>query len=165
MYATLCAMKNHMTEEQIKKYFEKVDKSIREFGYNLTNVFASKDSPSFCYSTGIYKTFKIPEIFISSLPPGLCDQLTANYIKSFKDKQPIPLNIELDYLIDRFSVYLIEVPTLKLTDYVLTSIRFYKGEEYKYLQIIFPDTKGRFPNDIGYEYDQEIMGTTSNFKI
>lgn len=154
-------MKNNMTEEKIKEYFEKVDKSIKEFGYNLTNVFASRDSPSFCYSTGIYKTFKIPELFISSLPPGLCSQLTANYIKSFKDKESIPLNEKLDYLIDRFSVYLIEVPTSKLTAYVLTSIRFYKGEDYKYLQIIFPDTNGRFPNDTGYDYDQEIMGRFS----
>jgi hypothetical protein len=151
-------MKNHMTEEKIKEYFEKVDKSIKEYGYNLTNVFATKDSPSFCYSTGIYKNFKIPELFISSLPPGLCDQLTAKYIKSFKDKQTIPLNVKLDYLIDRFSVYLIEVPISKLSEYVLTSIRFYNGDGYKYLQIIFPDTKGRFPNETGYDYDQEIMG-------
>lgn len=146
-----------MTEEKIKEYFEKVEKSIKEHGYNLTNVFASKDSPSFCYSTGIYKNYKLPELFISSLPPGLCDQLTASYIKSFKDKQTIPLNIKLD-LIDRFPVYLIDVPTSKLTDYVLTSIRFYKDEDYKYLQIIFPDTMGRFPNEVGYDYDQEIMG-------
>lgn len=150
-----------MTEEKSKEYFERVDKSIKEFGYNLTNVFASKESPSFCYSTGIYRTFKIPEIFISSLPPGLCSQLALNYIKSFQGKQTIPLNEKLDYLIDRFPVYLIDAPTSKLRDYVLTSIRFYKGEDYKYLQIVFPDTMGRFPNEVGYEYDQEIMGQFS----
>lgn len=154
-------MKGHMTEDNKIKYFEKVDKSIKEYGYNLTNVFASKDSPSFCYSTGIYKSFKIPEVFISSLPPGLCSQLAANYIKSFKGKESIPLNEKLDYLIDRFSVYLIEVPTLDLTDYVLTSIRFYKGEDYKYVQLVFPVTNGRFPNDTGYDYDQRIMGRFS----
>jgi hypothetical protein len=41
---------------------------------------------------------------------------------------------------------------------VLTSIWFYKVEDYKYLQIIFPDIHGRFPNDTDYDYDQEIMG-------
>ena len=150
-----------MTDEQKKAYFDKVDKSIRESGYNLTHVFESTDGPSFTYSTGIYKTFRIPEIFISSLPPGLCSQLTENYIKSFKEKELVPLNEQLDYLIDRFPVYLIEVPIPNLTDYVLTSIRFYKDEHYKYVQIIFPDTMGRFPNDIGYDYDQVIMGQFS----
>jgi hypothetical protein len=154
----LCTMKDHMTDDKIKAYFEKVDQCIKEHGYNLTNVFASNDSPSFCYSTGIYKSSKIPELFISSLPSGLCSQLAANYVKSFKGKESIPLNRKLDYLIDRFSVYLIEVPKSELTDYVLTSIWFYKHEDYKYLQIVFPDTNSRFPNDTGYDYDQQIMG-------
>ena len=155
---TLCAMKNQMTDEQIKEYFDKVDRNIKVSGYHLTNVFASKDTPSFFYSTGIYKTFGIPEIFISSLPAGLCNELVQNYVKLFKDKQTIPLNEKLDYLTDRFAVYLIEVPKSKLTDYVLSSVRIYKDEDYRYLQVIFPDTKGHFPNDIGYDYDQEVMG-------
>jgi Domain of unknown function (DUF4262) len=155
-------MKHPMTDKQRKEYFDKVDKNIKESGYHLTNVFASKNSPSFFYSTGIYKTFGIPEIFISSLPSGLCSELVRNYVKSFKDKQVIPLNEKLDYLSDRFSVYLIEVATSKLSDYVLSSVRLYKDEDYKYLQIIFPDTKGCFPNDIGYNYDQEIIGKFGN---
>lgn len=151
-------MEHQMTDQQIKKYFDKVDGNIKKSGYHLTNVFASKDTPSFFYSTGIYKTFGIPEIFISSLPSGLCSVLVENYVKSFKDKQTIPLNEKLDHLTDRFSVYLIEVPKSKLTDYVLSTVRLYKDEDYKYLQVIFPDTKGHFPNDIGYDYDQEVMG-------
>jgi hypothetical protein len=147
-----------MTDDQIKKYFDKVDENIKKSGYHLTNVFASKDSPSFFYSTGIYKTFGIPEIFISSLPSGLCSELVKNYVKSFRDNKAIPLYEKLNYLTDRFSVYLIEVPISKLSDYVLSSVRLYKDEDYKYLQVIFPDTKGHFPNDIGYNYDQEIMG-------
>jgi len=151
-------MKHQMTDDQIKKYFDKVDENIKKSGYHLTNVFASKDSPSFFYSTGIYKTFGIPEIFISSLPSGLCSELVKNYVKSFRDNKAIPLYEKLNYLTDRFSVYLIEVPISKLSDYVLSSVRLYKDEDYKYLQVIFPDTKGHFPNDIGYNYDQEIMG-------
>lgn len=145
-----------MTDEEIKAYFDKVDDNIKTFGYHLTYVFG-KDTPSFCYSTGIYKNFNIPEIFISSLPQGLSSELIENCVKSFNVNQPIPLNEKLDYLIDRFPVYLIEVPILNVTEYVLSSIRFYKDEEYKYLQVIYPP-EGNFPNDIGYDYDQEIMG-------
>ncbi len=146
-----------MTEEQIKQYHEKVDSNIRTYGYHSTFVFAGK-SPSFCYSTGIYKNFGMPEIFISSLPQNLSNELIAAYAQKFKGSTSIPLNTKIDDLTDRFPVCLIEASIDKLAEYVLSSKRFYGNEDYKYLQLIYPDTKGRFPNDVGYEYDQEIMG-------
>jgi hypothetical protein len=54
-----------MTGKQIKQYHEKVDENIRKYGYHSTFVFSEK-TPSFCYSTGIFKSFGIPKIFISS---------------------------------------------------------------------------------------------------
>lgn len=152
-----------MKEDQSKSYFDKLEENIKKFGYQLTYV-SSNESPSFCYSTGIYKSFNIPEIFISSLPQGLSSELVENYVKSFKEKGDIPIDEKLDYLSDRFPVYLINVPTANLKEYVLSSISFYGNQEYKYLQIIYPDTKGYFPNEQGYDYDQEIMGDLpSNF--
>ncbi len=146
-----------MTDEQIKKYHDKVDENIKKHGYHVTFVFADK-TPSFCYSTGVYKTFGIPEIFISSLPQNLSHGLIEAYVNKFKDTDLIPVDKRIDDLTDRFPVYLIEITTDKLSDYVLSSIRFYKDEDYRYLQLIYPDTKGLFPDDQGYDYDQIIMG-------
>ena len=147
-----------MTEKQKKEYFKKVDDHITEFGYHSTFVFTDKTTPSFCYSTGIFKSFNIPEIFISSLPENLSFEIIRNYIKLFKGTTDIPLNTKIDNLIDRFPIILIDTPISKLTEYVLTSFRFYQNDTFKYLQLVFPDTKGHFPNDEGYNYDQEIMG-------
>jgi hypothetical protein len=59
-----------MTDEQLKEYHDKIDENIRKHGYHST--FVRADSTlSFYYSTGIYKSFGIPEIFISSLPQNL----------------------------------------------------------------------------------------------
>jgi hypothetical protein len=146
-----------MTDDQIKQYHDKVDDNIIKHGYHSTFVFADK-RPSFCYSTGIYKNFQIPEIFISSLPPNLSHGLIETYVKKFKGSESIPLDMKIDDFTDRFPVYLIDVPTDKLADYILSSIRFYNNQDYKYLQLIYPDTEGRFPHDAGYDYDQEIMG-------
>jgi hypothetical protein len=150
-----------MTDEQIKQYHDKVDENIRRHGYHSTFVFASK-RPSFCYSTGIYKNFGIPEIFISSLPQNLSHGLIENYVNKFKQSESIPMDRRIDDLTDRFPVYLIDVSTDKLADWILSSIRFYKNQDYRYLQLIYPDTEGRFPNDIGYDYDQEIIGHFKN---
>lgn len=150
-----------MTEQQINEYHDKVRETIEKYGYHTTFVFAS-DSPSFCYSTGIYKNFGIPEAFISSLPQNLSHELIANYVDKYRDTNSVPIDERIDDLTDRFAVFLIEVPKENLADYVLSSVRFYQKEDYKYVQLIYPDTKGHFPNDPGYNYDQIIMGDFKN---
>lgn len=150
-----------MKEEQIKQYHAKVDENIQKYGYHSTFGFADK-TPSFCYSTGIFKNFGIPEIFISSLPQNLSNTLIQSYVDKFKGAAQVPMNVRLEHLSERFPVYLIEVPEHKLTDYVLSSIRYYNGNPYKYVQLIYPDTAGRFPNDAGYDYDQIILGQFVN---
>lgn len=152
-----------MTNEQTKEYFKKLDQNIKKNGYQLTCI-SSNGSPGYCYSTGIYRTFNIPELFISSLPQGLCSQIVENYVEAFKQSKEIPLNKNLNFLTDRFPIYLIEVPVSNLKDYVLSSIRIYENADYKYLQVIYPDTKGNFPNEEGYDYDQEIKGELINRK-
>ncbi len=150
-----------MTDDQIKQYHEQVENNITKFGYHTTYVFADK-TPSFCYSTGIYHSFGIPEVFISSLPQNLSHELIENYLNKFRNEDTVSLDKKIEDLTHRFPVYLIQAPTDKLSEYVLSSIRFYKDRDYKYVQLIYPDTKYRFPNDIGYNYDQIIIGQFKN---
>jgi len=145
-----------MTDEQIKQYHANVDDNIEKFGYHSTFVFDGS-APSFCYSTGIYKSYGIPEIFISALPQNLSHELIKSYVDSFKNLKSPPLNERINYLTDRFSIYLVEVANDKLAEYVLSSVRFYRGEDYKYLQMVYPDVKGYFPDEVGYNYDQVIL--------
>lgn len=150
-----------MTDQQIKEYYEKVETAMKKYGYHSTFVFGDS-TPSFCYSTGVYKSFGIPEIFISALPQNLSHELIANYVSKFKGNGSIPLDEKLDDLTDRFSVYLIEASKDMLTDYVLSSLRFYGDEDFECVQLVYPDTKGHFPNDVGYDYDQVILGAFKN---
>lgn len=147
-----------LSEEQIRQYHETVDNNIRAYGYHITYVTAD-DEPAFCYSTGIYKTFGIPELFISSLPQNLSGELVNQYVVKFQYAAVIPLQQKIDDLSERFPVYLIDVPTEKLQDYVLSSVRVYGNDTYQYVQLIYPDTQGYFPGEAGYDYDQEILGT------
>jgi hypothetical protein len=100
-----------MNEEQIRSYHLKVEDNIRKHGYHSTFVF-SKNDPSFCYSTGLVKSFGIPEIFISSLPQNLAHTLVEKYAEKFKSGAPIPLNKKLKGVTDRFAVYQLKYPRL-----------------------------------------------------
>lgn len=132
-----------MTEQEKDNYFKRVFDNIEKYGFHNTYIMEEVGFTPFGYSTGIYKTFEIPELFISGLPNGLTNTLITNYVERFKFKQ-VPLNKKINGLIDRFPVYFIEVENDKLTEYTLSSFKFYKNSEFKYLQLIFPDLNDFF---------------------
>ena len=70
----------------------------------------------------------------------------------------MPLNRKIQNLCDRFDVYFITLNNSDIADFVLTSVKFYANCNYEYLQLIFPDLNGKFPNELGYNYDQKIFG-------
>jgi hypothetical protein len=146
-----------ISEENKKKYFQNIEEKISKDGFHITSVLEEENFTPFSYSTGIFENYKIPELFISGLGPNLSKQLIDSYVNKFKYEN-IPLNEKIFDLTKRFSVYFIEVKNESLADYVLSSIRHYENKEFKYLQLIFPDLNGNFPNELNYNYDQEIIG-------
>ena len=146
-----------MNREKKEQYFKMVYDNIERNGYHTTYVMEEIDFTPFGYSTGVYENFEIPELFISGLPNGLTTGLIKNYVERYKFKA-VPLNEIIEDLFERFPVYFIEAKNESLTEYTLTSIKHYENRDYSYLQLIFPDLNGNFPNDPNYNYDQEIVG-------
>ena len=135
-----------------------VDETIKKHGCHITYVLAEKSDPAFCYSTGLFHNFEIPELFISALPQNLSTEIVNSYQNRFSGGKEIRLYKKLTDIIDLFPVVLIEVERDKLKEYVLSSFRFYGEKKFKYLQCVYPDVKGNFPNDDGYDYDQDVLG-------
>ena len=148
---------DNIDEEKKRLFLKRIDDDIEKYGYHVTYVMEEKDFTPFGYSTGLYKNFGIPEVFVSGLPNGLTNTLITNYAEIFKDKS-IPFNKKLDNLIDRFLVYLIPVETSLIEEKVLASLRLYDGIGFDSVQVIYPDLNGLFPGEVGYDYDMEIFG-------
>ena len=148
---------DNIDEEKKRLFLKRIDDDIEKYGYHVTYVMEEKDFTPFGYSTGLYKNFGIPEVFVSGLPNGLTNTLITNYAEIFKDKS-IPFNEKLDNLIDRFSVYLIPVESSLIEEKVLASLRLYDGIGFDSVQVIYPDLNGLFPGEGGYDYDMEIFG-------
>ncbi len=144
-------------EDQKAIYFKRVYDNISNIGYHTTAILEAENVTPFAYSTGLFENFGIPELFISGLGPNLSGKIIEKYVEKYKSNE-ILLNEKIKNLVDEFPVYLIELRNEDLSEYVLTSIKFYENREYKYLQLVFPDLNGKFPNDLGYDYDQKIIG-------
>ena len=140
----------------MNEYAKEVASNVDKYGFHVTYV-SSSDTPPFCYSTGLWRTHGIPELFISALPPQLSHELVGQYARRHSQDGP-PFNERIAAVDERFDYYLIKIPKVKLAEYTLATIKFYGPEHYEYAQLIFPDTEMRFPDEPGYEYDQEILG-------
>lgn len=157
-------MEDRFSEENKRKFLQRIDDDIANHGFHVTYVLEEKDFTPFGYSTGLYKNFNIPEVFISGLPNGLTNTLITNYARVFRD-QKVPYNKKLDNLIDRFQVYIIPVNSVELEEKVLASLRLYDGTDFESVQVIYPDLEGLFPGAKGYDYDMEIFGNLTDDTI
>ena len=148
-----------MEENEDKKeiYFKRVYDNIKNIGYHISAIMEEENFTPFAYSTGIFENFKIPELFISGLGPNLSGEIIKNYAEKYKFKK-VPINKKIVNLTDRFPICFIKVSNKDLTEYVLTSVKFYENRNYDYLQLVFPDLNGNFPNETNYDYDQKIIG-------
>lgn len=150
----------HMNKFSPESYAATVASNIKNHGFHSTYVGGGATAP-FCYSTGLYESDALPELFLSGLGPGLSGALIHSYRLRFRDSAP-PIGRRIaaggD---DRFDYFLIDVDLMAVRDYVLASQRYYGARPFKYVQLVYPDAEMRFPHEPGYEYDQEILGDYS----
>jgi hypothetical protein len=137
-------------------YAKRVRDSVARKGYHTTSVGAG-EKPAFSYSTGIYESHAIPEIIISALSPNLSHELISQYVERFRATSPL-IGERITAVKERFDYYLVSVPFARIQDYVLSTIKYYGNNPFEYLQLVYPDTKLLFPNEEGYDYDQELFG-------
>ena len=137
-------------------YAKRVRDSVARNGFHITSV-GAEEEPGFTYSTGIYKTYAIPEIIISALPPNLSAELISQYVDRFRATGPL-VGERITAAKERFDYYLVPVPLVRIQDCVLATIKYYGSDAFEFLQLVYPDTELLFPGEEGYDYDQELFG-------
>ncbi|MGE9271225.1 MAG: DUF4262 domain-containing protein [Verrucomicrobiales bacterium] len=140
----------------MKDYAQTVREDVEKHGFHVTYVGAGAD-PSFGYSIGLFETFDLPEVIVSSLPPRLTHQLISQYVERFMGRQ-VPLEQRIAAVDERFDYYLIPVEKALICDRVLAAREFYGDRAFDYVQIVYPDITMKFPDEEGYDYDQELFG-------
>ena len=137
-------------------YAKRVRDSVARNGFHITSV-GGGEEPGFTYSTGLYKSYAIPELIISALPPNLSAELISQYADRFRATGPV-VGERIAAAKERFDYYLVPVPLVRIQDYVLATIKYYGSDVFEFLQLVYPDTEQLFPGEEGYDYDQELFG-------
>ena len=152
-------------KDKIDAFDKKVMTDILEVGWSDIAVFPTADDPGlwFNYSVGLTER-EHPELLVIGLDNEQMHALLWSAIDRIKNHgetlQPNTLSTEV--LID-FEVGFVEVEELRHPDHMMSMAYRIYGDKATGLQIVWPDTNGRFPwhDDFNPEWKdrQPLAGT------
>jgi hypothetical protein len=118
---------------------------IEEYGWNVTKVLEDESGPGFGYSTGLFKSYKHPEIIIIGLKLDLIHSIINGIGEDVRNgKAFLPGNF-YSGLIEGFDCYFISVEKKYYDEYMGYAKWYYKGVDFPMIQCVYPTVKGIYP--------------------
>lgn len=153
----------HRCEMCSGKSFNEVEKDMMDriikHGHQVTIVFPTKESIAdgsmdyaFAYTIG--RTMKDrPELLVTgSLPPEALGMI-LNETARVDDERPISAGDSVDEVLDGYPVRIVRVTDPKTAG--MTMALHYMGDDIDALQVLWPDSAGRFPGEPGFVYGDD----------
>ena len=137
---------------------EKFRKIISDYGWHVMQVRnrEEEEGPTFSYSTGLWQSFKHPEIIVF----GLSSDLEHSIINSVGEdinsgKRTFKSNSYYDGFLEGFKVFMIETQEPVKSEYATWADWYYNREDFPILQCVWPTTSGIWPWD--EDADQSLL--------
>lgn len=126
---------------------EKALKDIDEYGCHILHVMGDEENPRFSYSIGIFKRTRHPEIIVTGVKQELANWLINEYNERIKAGETFDSNVFYKDFLENFDVTFKEVELKHYSEYFGWGNWYYKGNDFKALQLIYPSTNGIWPWD------------------
>ncbi len=154
-----------MDAKSKQEYFSKIEGDIAEYGFSTISVVG--EGRSFSYTVGLHKSYGHPEMIIFGLPPELAAGVLSDVARRAKDGNPFDLTKPTDELLADCDAVFANVLKENYSDYVLSAMKFNRGEEFSVFQVVWPSASdGLFPwrSDAAPEFvtAQPVLGEIHN---
>jgi len=124
---------------------------VREHGWFNTGVLAEDDLPGFSYTTGFWLSARLPEAIIFSTKNAVAHDLFWDMYRQGKAGMTYPVSVRTDLVFANLPAYLFPVAKKHYHEHLGWSRWFYGGDDFPCLQIVWPDPKGVFPWEQGFD--------------
>lgn len=131
--------------------------NIRKFGWHIVNVFGDEHSIEFSYTIGLYKTFDVPELFLSGLNGNIASTVLNNIGDQISNGLRITPGMEYDDFFEGYNCYFDLVNKINYDKYFGQAIGFYHGKEFQMLQCVWPNRDRKYPWEVTKEFIQDIL--------
>lgn len=126
---------------------EKALKDIEDYGCHILHVMQEDDYPAFTYSIGIERSSGQPEIIITGLKQEIAHWIANEYNNRVKAGEAFKPDQYYSDFLEGFEVTFKEVEKKHYSEYFGWGNWLYNGNDFKVLQLIYPNTSGVWPWD------------------
>jgi len=135
---------------------EKIQWMIESNGWALEPVAANADSDAprgpYAYTIGLPAAHRFPDIVVFGLTPVATKGIIDFVVEQLVHGVEVPLNTALIGLLDNeLRCVFAEVDTRTHVDLFGTAAKWYRGESFEMVQLIWPDRNGWLPNESGFD--------------
>ena len=147
---------------------ENIKRIVDEYGWFVAKFPATDYLPSFCYTIGLWKTFKHPELISFGLTTETLGSILNIAGDLVKAGETIDANTESDLFFENSNAYLLEVDPRNINDYFGYGLWYNQGN-FPAIQIVWPDREGNYPwnEDFSeeFEFRQPLTDRNYDFKF
>ena len=137
--------------DTLDKHEQKFVANVREHGWSATNVFAEEGFPGFLYSTGFWISAQMPEVIIFSTANNAAHAILWDMFRQTKAGVKYSVTTRTNEIFANLPAYLFPVSKKHYREHLGWGRWFYGGDDFPCLQIVWPDPKGVFPWEQGFD--------------
>lgn len=124
----------------------RVKNHVRKYGCHVVTVFDPEEKlPTFSYSVGIQSTTGVPEAIVIGLSAEMGHYMINEYNRQVRSGVRFTRGVPYSEFLEGFNIYVEPAKPHLLAEYTLGCSRYYKGEPYSVVQLIYPTTSGVWP--------------------
>jgi hypothetical protein len=120
-------------------------------GWAVFGIEEDDEGPTYSFSVGLFHTLGHPEVLLMGLRPEVAQRLVNDIGAAVRAGRRFEAGGRYDGLADRFPLAFLAVAERYYRDYLGYAGWFYRGWHFPVLQCVWPDKKGVFPWEPGYD--------------
>lgn len=120
---------------------------VATHGWHVINVLPELDSPAFSYSIGMFATLEHPEVIIIGLSSSSAHGIINGLGDQVREGKRFAAGNVYDDLLEGYKATFRVVPAAQFRNYLGYARWYYEGDDFAALQLVYPDSQGRWPWD------------------
>jgi hypothetical protein len=127
--------------------------AVQEYGWAVQLIPAGDETePAFAYTVGLFASFGHPELIVFGLPHDVMHAMLNACGELVRSGTKLSSRVLLDGVLEQRPVRLSSVVERRSYEqHVGYAMWFNKGREFPLLQVTWPDKRGHFPGDDGFD--------------
>jgi len=127
----------------------KLEADVKVIGWHVVLVAASKGSAQFAYTVGLGHSYQHPEVVVLGLPDTKAHEILNIIGTAVKSGLRFSAGDRSAAILSNHSSAFVPFSRSGHAAYLGYAQRFYGGDEFTALQLVWPDAAGKFPWDPG----------------